>query len=96
MSGDKSSGRRHGEVFRRYVNVLAHSPTPCAASPSPWALACSDLDDVWLTDEQFDLLAEIGNTIVRRHLLLQAPERGGRGCCRPDPEELEALEPDRC
>lgn len=72
VSGDKSSGRRHGEVFRHYVNVLAHSPTRwfrlrdtdalCRFTIAV-ALACSDLDDVWLTDEQFDLLAEIGDTM---------------------------------
>ena len=27
------------------------------------ALACSDLDDFWLTDDQFDTVAEIGNTM---------------------------------
>lgn len=27
------------------------------------ALACNDLDDFWLTDDQFDIAAEIGNTM---------------------------------
>jgi hypothetical protein len=27
------------------------------------ALACNDLDDVWFTDEQFQILAEMGDTL---------------------------------
>ncbi|GJC85378.1 hypothetical protein ColLi_08216 [Colletotrichum liriopes] len=72
VSGDKSSSRRTGEFFRRYVNVLAHSPTRffrlrdtdalCRFTIAT-ALACNDLDDVWFTEEQFDLLAEMGDTM---------------------------------
>ncbi|KAH8765028.1 BcABA3 [Diaporthe sp. PMI_573] len=72
VSGDKSSGRRDGELFRRYVNCLAHSPQRyfrmrdtdalCRFTIAV-ALACQDLDDVWFTDEQFDFLAELGDTM---------------------------------
>lgn len=73
VSGDKSSGRRHGEFFRRYVNVLAESPERyfrmrdtdalCRFTIAV-ALACSDQDDVWFTEDQFNMLAEIGDTMV--------------------------------
>jgi hypothetical protein len=73
VSGDKSSDRRHGEFFRRYVNVLAHSPERyfrmrdtdalCRFTIAA-ALACTDQDDVWFTDEQFNILTEIGDTMV--------------------------------
>ncbi|KAK4613080.1 Alpha-ionylideneethane synthase aba3 [Fulvia fulva] len=71
-SGDKSSGRRSGEFFRRYVNNLAHSPRRyfrmrdsdalCRFTIAV-ALACGDHDDVWFTNEQFDFLAELGDTM---------------------------------
>ncbi|KAI5207180.1 hypothetical protein AUEXF2481DRAFT_43513 [Aureobasidium subglaciale EXF-2481] len=72
VSGDKSSGRRHGEFFRRYVNVLAESPERyfrmrdtdalCRFTIAV-ALACSNQDDVWFTENQFNMLAEIGDTM---------------------------------
>lgn len=72
VSGDKSSGRRDGELFRRYVNCLAHSPQRyfrmrdtdalCRFTIAA-ALACQDQDDVWFTDAQFDFLAELGDTM---------------------------------
>jgi hypothetical protein len=72
VSGDKSSSRREGELFRRYVNCLAHSPyryfrmrdaDALARFTIAVALACSDQDDVWFTEEEFDFLAELGNTM---------------------------------
>ncbi|THZ19739.1 hypothetical protein D6C89_07578 [Aureobasidium pullulans] len=73
--GDKSSRRRHGEFFRRYVNVLAKSPkryfrmrdtNALCRFTIAVALACSDQDDVWFTKDQFNMLAEIGDTICTR------------------------------
>lgn len=72
-SGDKSSDRHKGEFFRRYTNALAHSPwrffrmrdaDALARFTIAAALACQDQDDVWFTDEQFDILAELGDTMV--------------------------------
>lgn len=72
VSGDKSSNRRNSELFRRYVNCLAHSPQRyfrmrdadalCRFTIAV-ALACQDQDDVWFTDAQFDFLAELGDTM---------------------------------
>lgn len=67
-AADKSSGRRHGELFRRYVNALASSPRTwfrmrdCDALSRFTifsALACNDVDDV-PTDDECELLSEIG------------------------------------
>ncbi|KAI8949053.1 hypothetical protein F4801DRAFT_426870 [Xylaria longipes] len=72
VTADKASTRRDGELFRRYVNALAISPRvwfrmrdcdALARFTMAAALACNDLDDVWPTDEQFELLAEIGETL---------------------------------
>ncbi|RYP03581.1 hypothetical protein DL764_005042 [Monosporascus ibericus] len=72
VTADKSSSRRDGELFRRYVNALAISPRvwfrmrdcdALARFTMASALACNDLDDVWPTDQQFELLSEIGDTL---------------------------------
>lgn len=67
-AADKSSERRHGELFRRYVNALASSPRTwfrmrdCDALSRFTifsALACNDVDTV-PTDDECELLSEIG------------------------------------
>ncbi|KAL1882887.1 hypothetical protein Daus18300_000525 [Diaporthe australafricana] len=67
-AADKSSGRRHGELFRRYVNALASSPRTwfrmrdCDALSRFTifsALACNEIDTV-PTDDECELLSEIG------------------------------------
>ncbi|KAJ7800922.1 BcABA3 [Mycena olivaceomarginata] len=66
ITADKASNRRDSELFRRYVNSLAHSPKQwfrMARFTIAAALACNDLDDVWLSEEQFDMLGEIGITL---------------------------------
>ncbi|KAI1854399.1 hypothetical protein JX265_012433 [Neoarthrinium moseri] len=72
VTADKASKRRNGKLFTNYVNALATSPRTwfrmrdcdaLARFTMASALACNDLDDVWLSDEQFDLLAEIGDTL---------------------------------
>ncbi|KAJ7171645.1 hypothetical protein C8R43DRAFT_978911 [Mycena crocata] len=72
LTGEKTSERRYGEVFRRYINCLAQSPgqwfrlRECdffARFTIAAALACNDADDVWFTDEQFVLLNEITVTM---------------------------------
>lgn len=71
ISAEKTSDRKEGELFRRYVNALAYSPQQwfrirdaddLARFTIAAALACNDVNDVWFTDEQFDLLAELGDT----------------------------------
>ncbi|KAI1853892.1 hypothetical protein JX265_012577 [Neoarthrinium moseri] len=67
-AADKSSQRRNGELFRRYVNALASSPRTwfrmrdCDALSRFTifsALACNDIDTV-PTDDECELLSEVG------------------------------------
>lgn len=67
-AADKSSGRRRGELFGRYVNALASSPRTwfrmrdCDALSRFTifsALACNDINTV-PTDDECELLSEIG------------------------------------
>ncbi|KAJ6597651.1 hypothetical protein DFH09DRAFT_1132373 [Mycena vulgaris] len=72
ISADKSSNRRNGELFRRYVNSLAQSPScwfrlrDCdglARFTIAASLACNDVYDLWLSEEQFGILIEIAITM---------------------------------
>ncbi|KAJ7668047.1 BcABA3 [Mycena rosella] len=72
ITAEKASDRRDGELFRRYVNSLAYAPNywfrmrdcdALARFTIAAALACNDLDDVWFSDEQFDILSEMGDTM---------------------------------
>lgn len=72
ITSEKTSKRRDSELFRRYVNGLASSPRnwfrmrdcdALARFSLAAALACNDIDDVWPTDEQYELLTEIGDTL---------------------------------
>ncbi|OBR09538.1 hypothetical protein CH63R_08303 [Colletotrichum higginsianum IMI 349063] len=72
VTADKSSGRRSGELFRRYVDSLTLSPRhwfrlrdcdALARFTIASALACNDLDDVWFTEEEFEILTEMGDTL---------------------------------
>jgi hypothetical protein len=72
FTSHKASDKRYGELFRRYVNCLARSPSQwfrlreCdffARFTMAAALACNDADDIWFSDEQFVLLSEIGMTM---------------------------------
>jgi hypothetical protein len=72
ITADKSSTRRDGLLFRRYVAAIAKSPQQwyrmrdtdglvrftIAAS-----LACSDLDNIWYTEKQFQMLGELSSTL---------------------------------
>lgn len=69
IMAEKSSNRRDGELFQRYVCALAHSPRrwhrmrDCdglARFTIAAALACNDLDDCRFSEDQFKVLAEIG------------------------------------
>ncbi|KAJ7442388.1 hypothetical protein B0H11DRAFT_2348206 [Mycena galericulata] len=72
IMGEKSSSRRDGELFRRYVNSLAHSPRDwfrmrdcdgLARFTLASALACNDLDDLWFSDAQLEIFGEIALTM---------------------------------
>ncbi|EAT89295.1 hypothetical protein HBI56_025150 [Parastagonospora nodorum] len=72
ITADKTSDRREDRLFRRYVNALAHSPRQwfrlrdadaLARFTIAAALACNDLDDMWFTEQQFEVLCEIGDTL---------------------------------
>ena len=72
ITADKTSERREDELFRRYVNALAHSPRQwfrlrdadaLARFTIAAALACNDLDDIWFTEQQFEVMCEIGVTL---------------------------------
>ena len=72
ITAENTSERRDDELFRRYVNALAASPQlwfrlrDCdvlARFTIAAALACNDLDEFWFTDDQVDILTEIGDTL---------------------------------
>jgi len=69
---DKTGDRRGGELFRRYVNALARSPRQwfrmrdgdaLARFTIAAALACNDLDDVYFSDTEFEILTELADTL---------------------------------
>ena len=69
FTGDKASPvRRHGELFRRYVNSLARSPSDwfrlrdcdgLIRFTAAAALSCNDYDDVWFREDEWALLTEL-------------------------------------
>jgi len=72
MSSQKSSRRTNTLLFRRYSVALSKSPrqffrmrdtNALARFTIGAALACNDIDNVWFSDAQFDIMAEIGNTM---------------------------------
>lgn len=72
ITSEKTSSRRTGDLFRRYVDALASSPQnwfrlrdcdALARFTIAAALACNDLDDVWFSESQFSILTEIGDTL---------------------------------
>lgn len=72
ITADKASDRRHGELFRQYVDALARSPRQwfrmrdadaLARFTIASSLACNDLDTIWFTDAEFEILSEIGDTM---------------------------------
>jgi hypothetical protein len=72
ITADKSSERRDSELFRRYVNALSRSPKnwfrmrdcdALARFTMAAALACNDIDDEWFSEEEIQILAELGVTL---------------------------------
>ncbi|EMD88486.1 hypothetical protein COCC4DRAFT_45899 [Bipolaris maydis ATCC 48331] len=72
ISSQKSSDQTNTMLFRRYSNALSKSPwqffrmrdtDALARFTIGAALACNNLDHIWFTAEQFDIMAEIGNTM---------------------------------
>ncbi|KAF7194936.1 Alpha-ionylideneethane synthase aba3 [Pseudocercospora fuligena] len=70
VTAEKTSGKRNGELFRRYVNSLAQSPAQwfrirdtdalCRFTIAA-ALACNEVYDVWFSEAQFQVLSELGD-----------------------------------
>lgn len=72
FAAEKSSNRRNSEMFRLYVNALAQSPRQWFRLRScdtlgrlamVAALACNDFDDMWFTEEEFEILEELAVTL---------------------------------
>lgn len=72
ITGDKTSHRRTSELFHRYVNSLATSPRDwfrlrdcdaLARFTIAAAWACNDLDDMWLSEDEFQILTELCDTL---------------------------------
>jgi len=68
-AAEKSSNRRDSEFFRRYVNALAQSPKnwfrirDCdilARISMAGAVACNDFDNMWFSEDEWELLSELG------------------------------------
>lgn len=71
-TAEKTSNRQDSELFRRYVEALADSPKTwfrirdadaIVRFSLAAALTCNDIHDVWFTEEQFQVLGEIGCTL---------------------------------
>ncbi|CAN9248046.1 unnamed protein product [Alternaria alternata] len=72
MSSQKSHHQTNTMLFRRYSVALSKSPwqffrmrdtDALARFTIGVALVCNDLDHIWFTNDQFDIMAEIGNTM---------------------------------
>lgn len=72
ITAEKSSKRRDGEIFRRYVNAVSKSPRQwfrmrdadsLARFTIASALACNDLDAIWFPDDQFEIMTEIADIL---------------------------------
>jgi hypothetical protein len=72
ITADKSSERRDAELFRRYVNALSRSPKnwfrmrdcdALARFTMAAALACNDIDDEWFSEDEIQILTELGDTL---------------------------------
>ncbi|KAF2227526.1 hypothetical protein BDZ85DRAFT_277421 [Elsinoe ampelina] len=72
ITSHKASAKRSEALFTRYVIAVANKPrqwfqSKDADAPASWtiaaALVCNDLDDPWFSEEQFEVLSEIGDTM---------------------------------
>ncbi|KAL6173912.1 Molybdenum cofactor sulfurase [Exserohilum turcicum] len=72
VTSDKASSRGGGLLFRRYVAALAKSPRQWFRMRDTdalirftigAALACNDLDNVWYSEEELEILDELGATL---------------------------------
>jgi hypothetical protein len=72
LTADKFSTRCDEELFRRYANSLVQSPRQLFRVRDAdglvrfvlaAALASCDLDNVWFTEDEFEILAEMGVTL---------------------------------
>jgi hypothetical protein len=72
VTAEKTSDNRGSELFRRYAHALARSPKDwfrlrdCDALARfviAGALACNDLDDATYSEDEFQILTELGDTL---------------------------------
>lgn len=72
FTAEKVSDRRSSDFFRRYVNALAHSPKDwfrmrdcdgLARFTIAGAMACNEVEDVWFTEDEWQILCEIGSSL---------------------------------
>ncbi|KAK4623793.1 Alpha-ionylideneethane synthase aba3 [Fulvia fulva] len=72
VTSDKTSDRQHDQFFRSYIKAVPSGPAnwfrlgDCDALcrfTIAAALVCNDIDDVWFDNEQWNVLAEIGDTL---------------------------------
>ncbi|USW55667.1 hypothetical protein Slin15195_G089860 [Septoria linicola] len=72
VTTDKTSERQHDQFFRAYIKAVSSSPQnwyrlrDCDALcrfTIAAALVCNDIDDVWFSDEQWNVLTEVGDTL---------------------------------
>ncbi|MEW2581624.1 hypothetical protein [Streptomyces syringium] len=72
ISAEKSSDRRGSELFRRYANAVAWSPhhwirlrdcDALARFTIAGALACNNMCDAWFSEEEWHILAGLGDTL---------------------------------
>ena len=72
VTSEKTSERRHGKFFQNYTEAISSSPEnwfrlrDCDALcrfTIAAALVCNDIDDHWFSEEQWNVLSEIGDTL---------------------------------
>lgn len=72
VTSEKTSERRYDKFFQDYARAISSSPEnwfrlrDCDALcrfTIAAALVCNDIDDLWLSEEQWNVLAEIGDTL---------------------------------
>lgn len=72
VTSDKTSERVHDQFFSRYAKAVSSHPAnwfrlrDCDALcrfTIASALVCNDMDDVWFTDLQWEVLTEVGDTL---------------------------------
>lgn len=91
VTSDKASSRGGGLLFRRYVAALAKSPRQWFRMRDTdalirftigAALACNDLDNVWYSEEELEILDELGATLYDSVAFFKHRSEGETVCLR--------------